>query len=128
MPLAGHAAPASAGGSFLNTNLREHQQPSQSRLASPASKDAIFSCATLSCRCGEPAASSRLTMGAAVRPEETSYVRAFKDVNSHVSLDAAWAKVRVAIESHCGLLGKQHSVRVRNWLKKLSEEVSGEVG
>lgn len=64
-------------------------------------------------------------MGAAVRPEEAAFSQAFRDVNSHVSLDASWAKVRAAIESHCGLLGKQHAVRVRNWLKKLSEEVSG---
>ncbi|KAL4437071.1 hypothetical protein ABPG75_004210 [Micractinium tetrahymenae] len=66
-------------------------------------------------------------MGAAVRPEEAAYTQAFKDVNSHVSLDAAWAKVRAAIESHCGLLGKQHAVRVRNWVKKLSEETANVV-
>ncbi|KAL4424446.1 hypothetical protein ABPG77_006384 [Micractinium sp. CCAP 211/92] len=66
-------------------------------------------------------------MGASLRAEEAAFSQAFKDVDSHVSLDAAWAKVRAAIESHCTLLGKQHVVRVRNWVKKLSEETANVV-
>lgn len=58
-----------------------------------------------------------------VSPQEQAYAQAYKDVTAHLSADEAFGRLRSAVESHAGLLGKQAQVRVRNWLKKLSEEV-----
>lgn len=55
--------------------------------------------------------------------QQAVYSQAFKDVAAHVEADDAFGKVKGAVESHLGLLQKQAQVRVRNWLKKLSEEV-----
>ncbi len=62
---------------------------------------------------------------ASTAPQQQAYTRAYRDVTAHVELDEAFAKLRAAAESHAGLLQKQAAVRVRNWLKKLSEEVRG---
>lgn len=56
-------------------------------------------------------------------PQQQAYAQAYRDVTAHVELDEAFAKLRAAAESHAGLLQKQAAVCVRNWLKKLSEEV-----
>lgn len=60
----------------------------------------------------------------AASPQEQVYAQAYKDLTAHLSADEAFGRTRSAVESHLGLLGKQAQVRVRNWLKKLSEEVS----
>lgn len=61
--------------------------------------------------------------GAPGAPPQQAYARAFGDVAAHVALDEAYAKTAAAVQTHLGLLQKQAQVRVRNWLKKLSEEV-----
>ena len=57
-------------------------------------------------------------------PQQDVYASTYKSVTAHVECDESFAKVKGAIESHLGLLQKQAQVKVRNWLKKLSEEVS----
>ncbi|PRW58703.1 centrosomal of 112 kDa-like isoform X1 isoform B [Chlorella sorokiniana] len=64
---------------------------------------------------------------ASAAPQQQAYARAYRDVTAHVELDEAFAKLRAAAESHAGLLQKQAAVRVRNWLKKLSEETANVV-
>jgi hypothetical protein len=55
--------------------------------------------------------------------QQAAYSQAFKDVAAHVEADDVWARVKGQVETHLRLLQKQAQVRVRNWLKKLSEEV-----
>lgn len=46
-----------------------------------------------------------------------------QDVKSHNELDSSFEKLRLAIVQHVSLLQRQAQVRVKNWLKKLAEEV-----
>lgn len=62
---------------------------------------------------------------ASASPQQHAFSKAYGDVRAHVDLDEAFCRVKGALESHLGLLQKQTQVRVRNWIKKLSEEVSG---
>ena len=57
-------------------------------------------------------------------PQQDIYASTYKSVTAHIECDESFAKVKGAIESHLGLLQKQAQVKVRNWVKKLSEEVS----
>lgn len=67
--------------------------------------------------------------GTAAAPlQAAAWGQAWSDVTAHVGLDEQFGKVKAAIEGHSGLLGKQAAVRVRNWLKKLSEEVRRALG
>lgn len=52
-----------------------------------------------------------------------SLAAALQDVKNHSELDSNFEKLRLAITQHVGLLQRQAQVRVKNWLKKLSEEV-----
>ena len=54
---------------------------------------------------------------------QQQFATAYRDSVQHVELDDAFSRLRSAVESHAGLLQKQVAVRVRNWLKKLDEEV-----
>ncbi len=47
-----------------------------------------------------------------------------QDVKNHTELDSSFEKVKLAVMQHVSLLQRQAQVRVKNWLKKLSEEVS----
>lgn len=61
---------------------------------------------------------SRATAG-----QQTAWATTYATSSAHFAMDDSFSKVKSAVESHLGLLGRQAQVKIKNWLRKLSEEV-----
>ena len=59
-----------------------------------------------------------------ISPQQLAWNQAFKDVKTINEIDQNFATLKGEIEKHCALLQKQVVIRVKAWLKKLSEEVT----
>ncbi|GAB4817988.1 hypothetical protein N2152v2_005034 [Parachlorella kessleri] len=60
-------------------------------------------------------------------PQQLLWAKTYKDVKNHTELDSSFEKVKLAVMQHVSLLQRQAQVRVKNWLKKLSEETANVV-
>ncbi len=59
-----------------------------------------------------------------VTPQQVIWQQTYKSVKNHNELDSNFEKLKLAITQHVSLLQRQAQVRVKNWLKKLSEQAS----
>ncbi len=56
--------------------------------------------------------------------QQAGYSHAYRDASAaQIEADAVFASVKGTVERHLSLMNKGAQVNVRNWLKKLSEQV-----
>eukprot|EP00887_Chlorella_sp_A99_P005213 scaffold1.g5213.t1 len=63
----------------------------------------------------------------ATAAQQEAWNKTYNATNAHFHLEEQFHRVKVAVEGHLGLLQRQAQVRVKNWLKKLSEETTNAV-